>query len=63
MILFRSGPHASAYIKGMDFSDNARALFEYMIQYQMNSLPLLSLIIFHNIPENIHHLNYILPQH
>lgn len=31
MILFRSGPHASAYIKGMDFSDNARALFEYMI--------------------------------
>lgn len=31
MILFRSGPHASAYVKGMDFADNARALFEYMV--------------------------------
>lgn len=30
IILFRSGPHASAYVKGMDFSDNARALYEYM---------------------------------
>ncbi len=32
IILFRSGPHASSYIKGMDFSDNARALFEYMLR-------------------------------
>lgn len=32
ILLFRSGPHASAYIPGMDFADNARALFEYMLQ-------------------------------
>ncbi|MDO5126678.1 MAG: CDP-glycerol glycerophosphotransferase family protein [Eubacteriales bacterium] len=31
LVVFRSGPHASAYVKGMDFSDNARAVFEYMI--------------------------------
>jgi CDP-glycerol glycerophosphotransferase (TagB/SpsB family) len=31
IIIFRSGPHASSYVKGMDFSDNARALFEYML--------------------------------
>ncbi len=31
LILFRSGPHASSYVKGMDFADNARALFEYML--------------------------------
>lgn len=31
MIVFRSGPHAAEYVKGMDFSDNARALFEYML--------------------------------
>ncbi len=31
-IIFRSGPHASAYIKGMDYVDNARALFEYMLE-------------------------------
>lgn len=36
IILFRSGPHASAYIKGMDFSDNARALFEYMLANKFN---------------------------
>ncbi|MCM1120982.1 MAG: CDP-glycerol glycerophosphotransferase family protein [Eubacterium sp.] len=35
-IIFRSGPHASAYIKGMDFSDNARALFEYMLAHGYN---------------------------
>lgn len=35
-IVFRSGPHASAYIKGMDFSDNARALFEHMLSYSYN---------------------------
>lgn len=32
IIVFRSGPHASSYVKGMDFSDNARALFEYMLE-------------------------------
>lgn len=31
IIIFRSGPHASSYVKGMDFVDNARALFEYML--------------------------------
>lgn len=36
IILFRSGPHASSYVKGMDFADNARALFEYMLQNGYN---------------------------
>lgn len=36
MIIFRSGPHSSAYIKGTDYSDNARALFEYMIAKEYN---------------------------
>lgn len=36
IILFRSGPHASAYIKGTDFSDNARAVFEYMLSVGLN---------------------------
>ncbi len=36
LILFRSGPHASAYIKGTDFSDNARALYEYMLRVGLN---------------------------
>lgn len=31
IIIFRSGPHASSYVNGMDFADNARALFEYML--------------------------------
>ncbi len=31
IIIFRSGPHITSYIKGMDFTDNARALFEYML--------------------------------
>lgn len=31
IIIFRSGPHASSYVKGMDFADNARALFEYIL--------------------------------
>lgn len=36
MILFRSGPHATQYVKGMDFADNARALFEYMLSQNLN---------------------------
>lgn len=36
MILFRSGPHAAAYVKGTDFSDNARAVFEYMLSEGLN---------------------------
>lgn len=36
MILFRSGPHASSYVKGMDFGDNARALFEHILSENYN---------------------------
>ncbi len=36
IIVFRSGPHSSAYVKGMDFADNARALFEYMLAQGYN---------------------------
>lgn len=36
IILFRSGPHRSSYVHGMDFSDNARALFEYMLCHNYN---------------------------
>ena len=36
MIVFRSGPQASAHVKGMDFADNARALFEYMLAQGYN---------------------------
>jgi CDP-glycerol glycerophosphotransferase (TagB/SpsB family) len=37
IIIFRSGPHASSYVRGMDFADNARALFEYMLANGYNS--------------------------
>lgn len=36
IIIFRSGPHASSYVKGMDFGDNARALFEYALEIGLN---------------------------
>lgn len=36
IIVFRSGPHSSSYVKGMDFADNARALFEYMLKQNLN---------------------------
>lgn len=36
IIVFRSGPHASSYIEGTDFYDNARALFEYMLRNGYN---------------------------
>lgn len=36
MILFRSGPHATQYVKGMDYADNARALFEYLLSQGLN---------------------------
>ena len=36
IIIFRSGPHATQYIKGMDFADNAKALFEYMLEHEYN---------------------------
>ena len=31
MILFRSGPQGGSYVEADDFSDNSRALFEYMM--------------------------------
>lgn len=36
IIVFRSGPHNREYVRGMDFADNARALFEYMISSDLN---------------------------
>lgn len=36
IILFRSGPMPDSYIKGMDFDDNARALFEYALKVGIN---------------------------
>ncbi len=36
IIVFRSGTAASVYVKGLDFSDNARALFEYMLAQGYN---------------------------
>ncbi len=36
IIIFRSGPSKDAYIEGMDFYDNARALFEYMVKSGYN---------------------------
>lgn len=36
IIIFRSGPHSSSYVKGMDFADNARALFEYALRVGLN---------------------------
>lgn len=36
MLVFRSGPHASSYVKGMDFADNARALFEHALHKGLN---------------------------
>lgn len=36
IIVFRSGPHNLEYVRGMDFSDNARALFEYMLSVELN---------------------------
>lgn len=36
VIIFRSGPHSMDYVPGMDFADNARALFEYMLADGVN---------------------------
>lgn len=36
IIIFRSGPRKEAIQRGMDFDDNARALFEYMLQNNFN---------------------------
>lgn len=36
IIIFRSGPTVSEYVEGMDFSDNARALFNYMLDCGLN---------------------------
>ena len=36
ILLFRSGPMARDYVRGMDFSDNARTLFEYALRIGLN---------------------------
>ena len=36
IIVFRSGPHPTQYVRGMDFGDNARAVFEYMLSAGLN---------------------------
>lgn len=35
IIIFRSGPMPENYLKGMDFDDNARALFEYALSIKL----------------------------
>ena len=35
IIIFRSGPMPESYIPGMDFDDNARALFEYALSINL----------------------------
>ena len=37
IIVFKSGPHITQYVKGMDFDDNARAVFEYLISEGFDS--------------------------
>lgn len=36
IIIFRSGPMPDFYIKGMDFDDNARSLFNYALSIELN---------------------------
>ena len=36
IIIFRSGPHITEYIRGMDFADNSKAVFEYMLEHGYN---------------------------
>lgn len=36
IIIFRSGPHEDSYVPGMDYADNARALFEYMLSIHLD---------------------------
>lgn len=36
IIVFRSGPHSSSYVKGLDFADNARALYECALSMGLN---------------------------
>lgn len=37
IIIFRSGPMPESYIRGMDFDDNARALFEYALSINLQN--------------------------
>lgn len=55
IIIFRSGPHAKSYIRGMDFADNARALFEYMLSKEYNKNYELVWIV--NNPKDFNDLN------
>ncbi len=36
IVVFRSGPHVTQYVEGMDFGDNAKALFDYMLSVGLN---------------------------
>ena len=58
IIIFRSGPHASAYVKGMDFADNARALFEYMLENGYNEK--YELVWFVKNPEEFEQYNNVI---
>ena len=37
ILVFKSGPHITQYVKGMDFDDNARAVFEYLVSEGFDS--------------------------
>lgn len=54
LIVFRSGPHASSYVRGMDFADNARALFEYMLARGFNETYELVWLVKH--PSDFRHI-------
>lgn len=36
IIVFRSGPHMKEYVPGLDFADNAKVLFDYMLKHNYN---------------------------
>ncbi len=66
IILFRSGPSVNSYVYGMDYADNARALFEHMLAMGYNRIYELIWFVknpleFHAIEknyENVHFLPY-----
>lgn len=64
IIVFRSGPHAASYVKGMDFGDNARALFEYMVAQHFNETYELVWLVknpwdFRHIEEKYHGVSFL----
>ena len=54
IILFRSGPSVNSYVHGMDYADNARALFEYMLAEGYNKT--YELVWFVKNPEEFKHI-------